>query len=185
MESNALSLEEFKARLPIADIVGRYVRLVRHGREFTGLCPFHQEKNTVVYGFSRKRVLSLLRVQPARQCSGFHHGGRGVGVRPGDCAPCGSDRSTVTGALRQKNHGGGKELYHANEAAARWFSGCLSGPSGKKHGPTSKGAGGARCDQPLRLGLCALGPASLEARLNRREFQRRAIGQSRPPDPAG
>jgi len=39
------SLEEFKARLPLADIVGRYVKLTRRGREWTGLCPFHKEKS--------------------------------------------------------------------------------------------------------------------------------------------
>ncbi len=37
-------LEAFKARLPLADIVGRYVRLRRRGRELVGLCPFHREK---------------------------------------------------------------------------------------------------------------------------------------------
>ena len=38
------SLEHFKNRLPLADIIGRYVKLTRHGREYQGLCPFHQEK---------------------------------------------------------------------------------------------------------------------------------------------
>lgn len=39
------SLEHFKNRLPLADIVGRYVKLTRRGREYQGLCPFHQEKS--------------------------------------------------------------------------------------------------------------------------------------------
>ena len=38
------SLEDFKARLPLAEIVGRYVKLTRRGREHQGLCPFHKEK---------------------------------------------------------------------------------------------------------------------------------------------
>ncbi len=37
-------LEELRARLPVSQIVGRRVKLVRHGREHTGLCPFHSEK---------------------------------------------------------------------------------------------------------------------------------------------
>ncbi len=41
----APSLEEFKSRLPLVDIVARRVRLVRRGREHTGLCPFHKEKS--------------------------------------------------------------------------------------------------------------------------------------------
>jgi DNA primase len=38
------SLEEFKARLPIAEVIGRWVKLSRRGREHWGCCPFHQEK---------------------------------------------------------------------------------------------------------------------------------------------
>jgi len=38
------SLEDFKARLPLAEIVGRWVKLTRRGREWVGLCPFHSEK---------------------------------------------------------------------------------------------------------------------------------------------
>lgn len=38
------SLEEFKARLPLAELVGRWVKLTRRGREHLGLCPFHQER---------------------------------------------------------------------------------------------------------------------------------------------
>ncbi len=38
------SLEAFKARLPLGEIVARHVRLTRRGRELVGLCPFHKEK---------------------------------------------------------------------------------------------------------------------------------------------
>tara|TARA_R110002096_G_scaffold257381_1_gene450676 strand:- start:3787 stop:5697 length:1911 start_codon:yes stop_codon:yes gene_type:complete len=37
-------LDEIRNRLPVSEIVGRKVRLVRKGREHTGLCPFHNEK---------------------------------------------------------------------------------------------------------------------------------------------
>lgn len=40
----ASDLADFKARLPIVDIVRRYVRLARNGPVWKGLCPFHQEK---------------------------------------------------------------------------------------------------------------------------------------------
>jgi DNA primase len=39
-----VTLEEFKARLPLAEVVARYVRLTKAGREHRGLCPFHKEK---------------------------------------------------------------------------------------------------------------------------------------------
>lgn len=37
-------LDQLRDRLSIGELVGKRVRLVRRGREFTGLCPFHNEK---------------------------------------------------------------------------------------------------------------------------------------------
>ena len=37
-------LDEIRARLPLSELVGRRLRLTRQGREFSGLCPFHNEK---------------------------------------------------------------------------------------------------------------------------------------------
>lgn len=37
-------LDELKHRFTLSDIVGRQVKLIRRGREHTGLCPFHNEK---------------------------------------------------------------------------------------------------------------------------------------------
>lgn len=38
-------LEELRARVSVVAVVGRRVRLVKRGREHTGLCPFHNEKS--------------------------------------------------------------------------------------------------------------------------------------------
>jgi DNA primase len=37
-------LDEIRTRLPCSEVVGRRVKLTRKGREFAGLCPFHNEK---------------------------------------------------------------------------------------------------------------------------------------------
>jgi DNA primase len=37
-------LDELRSRLPLADVVGRRVKLQKRGRDFVGLCPFHNEK---------------------------------------------------------------------------------------------------------------------------------------------
>ena len=37
-------LDEIRARVPLAAVVGRRVKLARKGREHSGLCPFHNEK---------------------------------------------------------------------------------------------------------------------------------------------
>ena len=38
-------LDEIRARVGLADTIGRRVKLTRRGREHTGLCPFHDEKS--------------------------------------------------------------------------------------------------------------------------------------------
>ena len=38
-------LDEIRARLSLAEVIGRRVRLTKRGREHSGLCPFHNEKS--------------------------------------------------------------------------------------------------------------------------------------------
>ncbi|MFC3051783.1 DNA primase [Kordiimonas pumila] len=38
-------LDDLKHRFTLSDVVGRQVKLVRNGREHSGLCPFHSEKS--------------------------------------------------------------------------------------------------------------------------------------------
>jgi DNA primase len=42
-------LDELRGRVGLADLVGRRVRLTRRGREWGGLCPFHNEKTPSFY----------------------------------------------------------------------------------------------------------------------------------------
>jgi DNA primase len=42
-------LDELRSRVSLADLIGRRVRLVRRGREHSGLCPFHNEKTPSFY----------------------------------------------------------------------------------------------------------------------------------------
>ncbi len=37
-------IEDLRQRVPLSDIIGRRVKLIRKGRRFSGLCPFHSEK---------------------------------------------------------------------------------------------------------------------------------------------
>ncbi len=42
-------LDELRARVPLAPVVGRRVKLTRAGREWKGCCPFHNEKTPSFY----------------------------------------------------------------------------------------------------------------------------------------
>ena len=37
-------LDDIRVRIKLSDVIGRRVRLVKKGSEYTGLCPFHNEK---------------------------------------------------------------------------------------------------------------------------------------------
>ncbi len=42
-------LDELRSRISLSELVGKRVRLVRKGREYGGLCPFHNEKTPSFY----------------------------------------------------------------------------------------------------------------------------------------
>ena len=42
-------LDELKTRLPVSEVVGKRVKLVRSGREWKGLSPFNKERTPSFY----------------------------------------------------------------------------------------------------------------------------------------
>src|SRR3546814_1890823 len=58
-------LEELRERVSLAATVGRKVRLIRRGREHTGLCPFHNEKTPSRSEEHTSELQSLMRISYA------------------------------------------------------------------------------------------------------------------------
>lgn len=132
MTVGELSLEEFKARLPLAEIVARYVKLTRRGREQLGLCPFHKEKTPSFNVVEDK---------------GFYHcfgcGAHGTAIDfimaiEGLAFPEALERlADLTGIAAPRRAAAAKPepdqgLFAANAAAATWFQAQLAGPAGKE-----------------------------------------------------
>jgi DNA primase len=120
------TLEEFKARLPLAEVVARYVRLTKAGREHRGLCPFHKEKTPSFHVVAEK---------------GFYHcfgcGAHGtaidfvMGVEGLDFGGAVERLAEMTGLPAPRRRGAeaaaqeaeaNARLYAANAAAAAWFA---------------------------------------------------------------
>lgn len=42
-------LDEIRSSVDIIDVIGEQVSLRKAGRNYSGLCPFHQEENTLLF----------------------------------------------------------------------------------------------------------------------------------------
>jgi DNA primase len=126
-------IEEVKARLDIADVVGQHVQLQKAGRTLKGLCPFHPEKTP-----------SFI-VSPDRQtwhCFGACGTGGDVisfvmkhdGLDFGEALRLLAERTGVKLKERrvsEEQDRARKRLHDANEAAAEYFTRQLSTDAGK------------------------------------------------------
>ncbi len=126
-------IEEIKARLDIADVVGQHVQLHKAGRTLKGLCPFHAEKTP-----------SFI-VSPDRQtwhCFGSCGTGGDVisfvmkhdGLEFGDALRLLAERTGVKLKERRVTEEQDKamrRLYDANESAADYFQRQLTTDAGK------------------------------------------------------
>ena len=86
-------LDELRSRVALGDLVGRRVRLTRRGREYGGLCPFHNEKTPSFYVVEDKGFFhcfgcgahgDAIGFVDARRQSRLHRGGRAAGRRSRD-----------------------------------------------------------------------------------------------------
>jgi DNA primase len=167
-------LDEIRARLSCSEVIGRRVRLVRKGREHSGLCPFHNEKTpsfTVnddkgffhcfgcgahgdVIGFAI-RIDNLTFPEAVERLAGE------AGLEMPRQTPADRARAEVE-----------MTLFDVVEAACAWFEGQLRGPAGRGGLAYLQGRGLADATiARFRLGYAPDSRASLKAALLAKGFK--------------
>ena len=141
VDRSAISLDEFKARLPLAEVVGRHVRLTRRGRDLWGCCPFHNEKTASFHVVPDKGFYHCFGCGQHGNAIDFVMALEGV-----DFAQALQRLAELTGLPAPRLGGEGKPrvdqtIYAANETAARWFAGRLQASDGAQAAEYLRGRG--------------------------------------------
>jgi DNA primase len=127
-------LDELRGRISLSGLVGRKVKLVRRGREFAGLCPFHHEKTPSFYVVEDKSFFHcfgcgahgdvigfVMRADNLDFIEAIEKLAEEVGLVVPQATPQERER-----ARRQKT------LLEATEAAAAFYEARLWGPTGSR-----------------------------------------------------
>nr|MCR5122018.1 DNA primase [Ruminococcus sp.] len=134
-----------KSANPIADVIGEYVNLKKTGRDYVGLCPFHNEKTPSFHVHPDKEFF---------YCFGCHVGGdiitfimkyqnldymetvKLLAERAGIELPTDSSNYAYETGQNGKKHritlADKKKVYEMNREAARFFYRQLFTPEGKR-----------------------------------------------------
>jgi len=123
-------VEKILANLDLVDLVGEYIRLVKAGKTFKGVCPFHPDTKP-----------SLV-VSPERQlwyCFGCHEGGtafqflmKAEGLAFPEALRELALRAGVTLGGSASGQGSDREeMLRLNESAAHFYRDCLKGKQGE------------------------------------------------------
>lgn len=127
-------LDELRNRLTVSEIVGRRVKLVKKGREFHGLCPFHSEKSpsfTVnddkgfYHCFGCGKHGDVVRFSMEAEGLGFREAIEQLAGLAGLPMPVESSEDRQKAEQRQ-------DIYEVLEAAAKFFEAQLAAPSAQK-----------------------------------------------------
>lgn len=128
-------LDEIRRRVDIVDVVGRYVSLKKSGRNWIGLCPFHQERTP---SFTVRQDRQLF------HCFGCKEGGDLFAFvmkieriefpeaveRLAALAGVRLEQEVVSSAEAERRRAL-QRLYEVNRMAAEYFAACLKEPEGQ------------------------------------------------------
>lgn len=126
-------LDDIRERVVLADVVGRRVKLVRKGREHSGLCPFHNEKTPSFTVNEEKGFYHCFGCGAHGDIFSFVQNTESLNFpeaveQLAGVAGLAMPEQTPEEREREKKNAG---LVEAVEAAAKWFSVQLRAESGK------------------------------------------------------
>ncbi len=127
-------LDELRARLPLSEIVGKRMRLIRAGREFKGCCPFHKEKTPSFYVNDEKQFYHCFGCGAHGDIIGFvmrHDHQSFPEAIETLAAQAGLEVPKDTPMEREK-FDKAKRLYHLLDRAAAFFEDQLRAPAGRE-----------------------------------------------------
>lgn len=171
-------VEELRNRITLSEVIGRKVALKRKGREYAGLCPFHNEKTPSFWVNDQKAFFHCfgcgahgdaigftMRIEGLSFPESVEKLARDVGLAVPVATPQERERAQAAATL----HG-------VAEAAARWFEKQLQMPSGKAGLDYLRGRG--LSDEAIarfRLGFAPDNREALQAALKREEINEQQL----------
>ena len=172
-------LDELRGRVSLADLVGRRVKLTRRGREFAGLCPFHNEKTPSFYVVEDKGFFHCFGCGAHGDAIGFVMRADNLDFLEAVEKLAGEAGLAVPQATAEEREKAQRQktLLETLEAAAAFYEARLWAP--RRQGGarlSARARARSRHDPPLSPGLGIRGSAGVAARARRR-FSRAAAGR--------
>ena len=150
-------LDELRSRISLSGLVGRRVKLVRRGREYAGLCPFHHEKTPSFYVVEDKNFFHCFGCGAHGDAIGFVMRADNLDFLEAVEKLAGEAGLAVPQATPEERERAQRQktLLETLEAAAAFYEARLWGPAGRRAARLPAGARARpRDDPPLpaRLG---------------------------------
>lgn len=149
-------LDEIRTRVPVSDVVGRRVKLIKRGREYVGLSPFNSEKTPSFTVNDQKRFYHCFSSGEHGDVFTFVMKTEGLSFPEAVerlAAEAGLDvpKDAPEDRARAERRAG---LIEAQEAATQWFQAKLSSSAGRHAADYLRGRGlDAETVQHFRLGF--------------------------------
>ena len=127
------TINEIRARVDVVDLVGRYVQLKKAGRNFKGLCPFHDEKTPSFNVSPDKQIFHCFGCQAGGDVVGFlmrHENLTFPEAVRTLARECGVEVPEERG--NPADRGISERIYEANEIAQRCYVDALASAEGEE-----------------------------------------------------